>query len=92
VSIAGDLLQKEMPGYALNFGNLWDKFIAQDVTLQGVTVINIRASLQKRDFVRIVDTRFSARRKAAAELLTRYDPSPYYKPEFDVRKVRKKVG
>lgn len=77
VSTAGYFLQEETPGYTLNYGDLWDKFVAEEKTANSVKIVDIPLSLQKREFVRIIQSRFSEKQKAAVALLLSYQPTEY---------------
>jgi hypothetical protein len=77
VSIAGNFLQEEMPGRVINFGDIWDRFVAQEEIPQGGIFVDIHSSIKKRDFARIAYTHFTARQKAAVDWLTKHELSPY---------------
>lgn len=65
---AANYLQKEIKGYQLSYGDIYDKFV-QKITVKGKTVLDIPLSLQKREFIRIAEVYFSELEKRAFSIL-----------------------
>lgn len=70
---ASEFLQKEMKGYSLNYGDIYDKFVAKKL-VNGKMLIDISLSLQKREFVRIATEYFNDKQKNTVAMLLLYEP------------------
>jgi transcriptional regulator with XRE-family HTH domain len=76
---ASEYLQKEMKGYSLSYGDIYDKFVAKK-QINGKMLLDISLSLQKREFVRIATEYFNEKQKNTVAMLLLYEP------ELDDRK------
>jgi transcriptional regulator with XRE-family HTH domain len=70
---ASEYLQKEMKGYSINYGDIYDKFVAKK-QVNGKMLIDISLSLQKREFVRIATEYFNEKQKNTIAMLLLYEP------------------
>ena len=70
---ASEFLQKEMKGYSLNYGDIYDKFVAKKL-VNGKMMLDISLSLQKREFVRITTEYFNEKQKNTIAMLLLYEP------------------
>ena len=70
---ASEYLQKEMKGYALNYGDIYDKFVAKK-QVNGKMLLDISLSLQKREFIRIATNYFNEKQKNTVAMLLLYQP------------------
>jgi len=70
---ASEYLQKEMKGYLLNYGDIYDKFVAKK-QVNGKMMLDISLSLQTREFVRIATEYFNEKQKNTVAMLLLYEP------------------
>ena len=70
---ASEYLQKEMKGYALNYGDIYDKFVEKK-QVNGKMLLDISLSLQKCEFIRIATNYFNEKQKNTVAMLLLYQP------------------
>jgi len=70
---ASEYLQKEMKGYALNYGDIYDNFVAKK-QVNGKMLLDISLSLQKSEFIRIATNYFNEKQKNTVAMLLIYQP------------------
>ena len=70
---ASEYLQKEMKGYALNYGDIYDNFVAKK-QVNGKMLLDISLSLQKSEFIRIATNYFNEKQKNTVAMLLLYQP------------------
>jgi transcriptional regulator with XRE-family HTH domain len=70
---ASEYLQKEMKGYALNYGDIYDNFVAKK-QVNGKMLLDISLSLQKLEFIRIATNYFNEKQKNTVAMLLLYQP------------------
>jgi transcriptional regulator with XRE-family HTH domain len=70
---ASEYLQKEMKGYALNYGDIYDNFVAKK-QVNGKMLLDISLSLQKCEFIRIATNYFNEKQKNTVAMLLLYQP------------------
>jgi lambda repressor-like predicted transcriptional regulator len=80
ISKASRILAKELR-YEMNYGDVYEKFIAKEI-IDGKQCLDIRKSVQKRDFVRIADEHFFPLERNAFALLVIHEYSKDCEREY----------
>ena len=80
ISKASRLLAKELR-YEMNYGDVYEKFVVKEI-INGKQCLDIRKSMQKRDFIRIADEHFSTLERNAFALLAIHEYSQNCEREY----------
>lgn len=80
ISKASRILAKEIR-YEMNYGDVYERFVVKEI-IDGKQCLDIRKSVQKRDFIRIADEHFSPLERNAFALLAIYEYTQDCEREF----------
>ena len=80
ISKASRILAKEIR-YEMNYGDVYEKFVVKEI-IDGKQCLDIRKSVQKRDFIRIADAHFSPIEQSAFAILAIHEYSEDCEREY----------